>query len=102
MSTITKESEASKAYKAKQAADAKKLINPKAKELGEAIKKQLSDRVKKLEKQPSAIANGGLDAIIKSVCETISDKTPNVKAVAIVTVLGKCGSRATKADKEIK
>lgn len=99
MSTITKEREA---YAAKQAADAKKLINPKAKELGESIKKHLGDRVKKLEKQPGAIANGGVDSIIKSVCEAISPKTPSLKAVAIVTVLGKCGSRATKEDLAVK
>ena len=99
MSTINKESEA---YAKTQAADAKKLINPKAKELGEAIKKHLAGRVKGLEKQPPAIANGGLDKIIKSVCETLSPKTPSLKAVALVTVLGKCGSRATKEDLAVK
>ena len=99
MSTINKES---KAYAEKQAADAKKLINPKAKELGEFVKKHLGDRLKKMDKQPSAIANGGVDAIVKSVCEGLSPKTPSLKAVALVTVLGKCGSRATKEDKAIK
>jgi len=102
MSTINKASEASKAYKAKQEADAKKLINPKAKALGEDLKKHLGDRIKKMDKQPSAIANGGVEAIIKSVCEGLSDKTPSLKAVALVTVLGKCGSRATKEDKAVK
>ena len=99
MKTITKES---KAYAENQAADAKKLINPKAKALGEAITKHLGDRIKKMDKQPSAIANDGVEAIIKNVCETISDKTPNVKAVALVTILNKCGSRAKEADLAIK
>jgi hypothetical protein len=99
MDTINKENEA---YSKKQADDAQKLINTKAKTLGEAVKKQLGDRVKKLEKQPSAITNGGVDKIIKEVCESISDKTPNAKLVAVVTVLGKCGSRASKADLAIK
>jgi hypothetical protein len=99
MSTIKEKSEA---YATKQKADASKLINPKAKALGESIKKHLGERVKKLEKQPAAITNGGVDKIIKSVCESISDKTPNAKRVAIVTVLGKCGSRAKEADLAIK
>jgi hypothetical protein len=99
MSTINKESEA---YTKKQEADAKKLVNPKAKALAESIKKHLGDRVKKLEKQPAAITNGGVDSIIKEVCDSISDKTPNVKRVAVVTVLGKCGSRAKEADLAIK
>ena len=70
--------------------------------LADFVKKHLSDRLKGLEKQPSAIANGGVEAIIKSVCEGLSPKTPSLKAVALVTVLGKCGSRATKEDKAIK
>ena len=99
MSTVNKQSEA---YKKQQEADAKKLINPKAAQLGEAITKHLGERAKKLNKQPSAIANGGLDKIIKTVCERVSDKTPNVKLVALVTVLGQCGSRPTEKDKAIK
>ena len=99
MKTINKESEA---YKAKQVADAKKLVNPKAKELGEFVKKHLGDRLKKLEKQPSAIANGGVDSIIKTVTEAISPQTPSLKLVAILHVLGKCGSRASKEDLAVK
>ncbi len=70
--------------------------------LADFVKKHLSDRLKGLEKQPSAIDNGGVEAIIKSVCEGLSPKTPSLKAVALVTILGKCGSRATKEDKAIK
>jgi hypothetical protein len=71
---------------------------PKKETLAEFIKKQLGDRIPKLNKQPSAIANGGVDAIIKRVCGTVSDKNPSFKAVALVTVLNKCGSRPTKED----
>ena len=95
-------SKESEAYAKKQEADAKKLINPKASVLIDFVKKLLTERAPKLNKQPSAIANGGVDKIIKEVCESISDKTPNAKLVAVVTVLGKCGSRASKADLAIK
>ena len=95
MSTINKMSEA---YAKKQAADAKKLINPKASELATEIKKRLGDRLKKLEKQPSAISNGGVEAIIKAASETITSATPDYKVVALVTILNKCGSRPTKED----
>lgn len=98
MSTI-KENEA---YKAKQVADAKKLVNPKAKELGEFVKKHLGDRLKKLEKQPSAIANGGVEKVIKDVTEAISPQTPSLKLVAVLQVLSKCGSRASKEDLAVK
>ena len=98
MSTI-KENES---YKAKQIADAKKLVNPKAKELGEFVKKHLGDRLKKLEKQPSAIANGGVEKIIKEVTEAISPHNPSLKLVAVLHVLGKCGSRANKEDLAVK
>ena len=70
--------------------------------LSDFVKKHLADRVKGLEKQPPAIANGGLEKIIKSVCEGLNPKTPSLKAVALVTVLGKCGSKATKEDLAVK
>ena len=70
--------------------------------LADFVKKHLSDRSKKLDKQPSAIANGGLDKIIKDAVSKLSPKTPSLKVVALVTVLGKCGSRATKADLAVK
>ena len=70
--------------------------------LPEFLKKHLADRSKKLDKQPSAIANGGVDAIIKSVCESLSPQNPSLKAVALVTVLGKCGSKANKKDLAVK
>jgi len=70
--------------------------------LADFVKKHLAGRVKGLEKQPPAIANGGLDKIIKGVCETLSPKAPSIKAVALVTVLGKCGSKPTKEDLAVK
>ena len=72
--------------------------NPKATQLAEFITKQLGDRVKRLDKQSAAIANGGLSNIIKSVTEGISNETPNVKLVALIQVLNKCGSKATEKD----
>ena len=70
--------------------------------LAEFVKKHLADRSKGLDSQPSAIANGGLSSIIKEVTENLNPKTPNLKVVAIVTVLNKCGSRATKSDLAVK
>ena len=95
MPKLNKESEA---YALKQKADAKKLINPKAAELAAEIKKALGNRIPKLNKQPSAIANGGVDKIVKEVSEAITSTTPDHKKVALVTVLNKCGSRPTKED----
>jgi hypothetical protein len=70
--------------------------------LADFVKKHLADRSKQLEKQPSAIANGGLDKIIKDVTSKLCPKMPSLKAVALVTVLGKCGSRAKKEDLAVK
>ncbi len=66
--------------------------------LAERVKKQLGERVKGLEKQPSAIASGGLEAIIKRVTERMTDKHPHAVSVAVVKVLGSCGSKPTKSD----
>jgi hypothetical protein len=74
----------------------------KGESLESFVKKHLADRSAKLNKQPSAIANGGFDKILKDVCETITNATPNFKRVAVVTVLGKCGSRAKESDLAIK
>jgi hypothetical protein len=91
------------AYAKRKADDKAKLVNPKASDLGEAIKKHLgADRMKKLELQPDAIANGGLVAIIKRVTETISPKNPKLKVAALVAILGQCGSHSKEADLAIK
>ena len=105
MSKLSKADHAKKkaAYLKRKTDDKAKLVNPKASDLGEAIKKHLgADRIKQLEKQPGAIANGGLDAIIKRVTETISPKNPKLKAVAIVQVLGLCGSHSKDTDLAVK
>ena len=70
--------------------------------LADFVKKHLADRSKKLDKQPSAIANGGVDKIVKEVTEAISPQTPSLKLVAILHVLSKCGSRASKEDLAVK
>jgi hypothetical protein len=105
MSKLSKADHAKKkaAYAKRKAEDKAKLVNPKASDLGEAIKKHLgADRMKQLEKQPDAIANGGLVAIIKRVTETISPKNPKLKAAAVVEVLALCGSHSKEADLAIK
>ncbi len=70
--------------------------------LSEFLKKHLADRSKKLDKQPSAMTNGGLDKIIKDTVASLSPQTPTLKKVALVTVLNKCGSRPTEADLAVK
>ena len=70
--------------------------------LSERVKKQLGDRVKGLEKQPSTIANGGLTKIISRVTERMTDSHPHALSVAVVKVLGACGSKPTKEDKAAK
>ena len=70
--------------------------------LADFVTKHLADRAKRLDKQPAAIADGGVAAIIKSVCESLSPQNPSLKAVALVTVLGKCGSKANKEDLAVK
>jgi hypothetical protein len=106
MSKLSKKEDRAKrkaAYAKRKADDKAKLINPKASDLGEAIKKHLgADKMKQLELQPSTIANGGLVAIVKRVSETISPKTPSLKAVAVVQVLAQCGSHSAEADLAIK
>jgi hypothetical protein len=91
------------AYAKRKADDKAKLVNPKASDLGEAIKKHIgADRMKQLEKQPDAIRNGGLDAIIKRISETISPKNPKLKAAAVVQVLALCGSHSKDTDLAVK
>jgi hypothetical protein len=91
------------AYAKRKADDKAKLVNPKASDLGEAIKKHLgADRMKKLELQPDAIGNGGLVAIIKRVTETISPNNQKLKAAAVVQVLALCGSHSKDTDLAVK
>lgn len=75
---------------------------PKTSSLADFVKERLADRAKKLDKQPSAITNGGLDKIIKDTVAKLSPQTPSLKVVALVTVLNKCGSRPTKEDLSAK
>ena len=70
--------------------------------LAEKVKAKLEGRSKGLEKQSSTIANGGLEAIIKRATESMTDKHPHALSVALVKVLGACGSKPTKADKTAK
>ena len=74
----------------------------KGERLQDWVKKHLSDRWEKLNNQPGAKANGGIDKILEDACKAINIKTPNLKRVVVVTVLGKCGSRAKKSDLAIK
>jgi len=80
------------------------MSEPKSKNLtlAEKVKAKLEGRANGLEKQPSTIANGGLDAIIKRVTESMTGKHPHALSVALVKVLGVCGSKPTKADKTAK
>lgn len=70
--------------------------------LSERVKTQLGDRLKKLNQQPSAMANGGVDAIIARVTSRMTDKHPHALAVATIKVLAACGSKPTDADKKAK